>query len=63
MRIAIIGIRGIPVTYSAFETFAETFSLEMNKRGHDVTVYCRSKYVKRSNKKYHGEGKYISPNS
>lgn len=62
MRIAIIGIRGIPVTYSAFETFAETFSLEMNKRGHDVTVYCRSKYVKRSNKKYLGIKRIILPN-
>ena len=44
MKIAIIGIRGIPVIYSGFETLAEKLSLGLVKAGHKVTVYCRRGY-------------------
>ena len=37
-----MGIRGIPANYGGFETFAEALSERLVKRGHDVTVYCRS---------------------
>lgn len=54
MKIAIIGIRGIPVTYSAFETCAEVLSTELVKRGHQVFVYCRSGCIPKSMKVYKG---------
>ena len=39
MNIAIIGTRGIPNHYGGFEQFAEYFSIELVKSGHNVTVY------------------------
>lgn len=53
MNIAFIGIRGIPVVYSGYETFSEICATELVKRGHQITVYCRSAYVnpKKSNHK------------
>jgi glycosyltransferase involved in cell wall biosynthesis len=44
MRIAILGIRGIPANYGGFETFAEELSVRLAERGHAVTVYCRERY-------------------
>jgi glycosyltransferase involved in cell wall biosynthesis len=43
MRIALLGTRGIPANYGGFETFAEELSTRLVERGHDVTVYCRTK--------------------
>lgn len=54
MRFAILGTRGIPANYGGFETFAEELSRRLVKRGHDVTVYCRSHYVDRSLTEYDG---------
>ena len=54
MKIAIIGIRGIPVVYSAFETFAERLGIDLAKKRWNVTIYCRSKYVNRKKKAYKG---------
>jgi glycosyltransferase involved in cell wall biosynthesis len=45
MRIAILGTRGIPPRYGGFETFADEISRRLARRGHDVTVYCRSHYT------------------
>lgn len=42
MRIAILGTRGIPAAYGGFETFAEELAARLARRGHEVTVYCRS---------------------
>jgi glycosyltransferase involved in cell wall biosynthesis len=44
MRIAILGTRGIPASYGGFETFAEELSRRLVSRGHDVTVYCRTRH-------------------
>ena len=44
MRIAILGTRGIPASYGGFETFAEELSVRLVSRGHQVTVYCRSRH-------------------
>jgi glycosyltransferase involved in cell wall biosynthesis len=44
VRIALIGIRGIPANYGGFETFAEELSTRLVERGHEVTVYCREAY-------------------
>ena len=41
MKIALIGTRGIPATYSGFETAVEHLAHEFTARGHEVTVYCR----------------------
>jgi glycosyltransferase involved in cell wall biosynthesis len=50
MRIAFIGTRGVPASYSGFETCVEQVGRRMVERGHEVTVYCRaSHYQERSN--------------
>lgn len=54
MRLAILGIRGIPANYGGFETFAEELSKRLVHRGHDVTVYCRSHHVDSELKDYNG---------
>ena len=47
LRLAILGTRGIPACYGGFETFAEELGARLSARGHDVTVYGRSRYVPR----------------
>ncbi len=44
MRIALLGTRGIPANYGGFETFAEELSVRLVERGHQVTVYCRTRH-------------------
>lgn len=41
LDIGVFGIRGIPSTYSGFETFLTVLLPELAARGHQVTVYCR----------------------
>src|SRR5258705_11153156 len=41
MRIAMLGSRGVPATYSGPETAAEELGRRLVRRGHDVTVFCR----------------------
>jgi glycosyltransferase involved in cell wall biosynthesis len=41
MRIAVVGGRGIPSTYSGVETIVENLFAHFASRGHHVTVYCR----------------------
>lgn len=53
MKIAIIGVRGIPVIYSGFETLAEKLSLGLVERGHKVTVYGRHGLAPKA-KRYRG---------
>lgn len=45
LRIAMIGSRGIPASYSGFETAVENLSLRLVKAGHQVTVFCRSTHI------------------
>jgi glycosyltransferase involved in cell wall biosynthesis len=45
MKIAIMGIRGIPANYGGFETFIEQMAPRLAARGHDVTVYGRSNMI------------------
>ena len=45
MRIGILGTRGIPARYGGFETLAEELSAGLAARGHDVTVYTRTRYA------------------
>ncbi|HPO13887.1 MAG TPA: glycosyltransferase [Candidatus Hydrogenedentes bacterium] len=42
MKIAIIGIRGVPARYGGLETCAEEVGSRLAARGHEVICYCRS---------------------
>ncbi len=44
MKIALIGCRGIPARYGGFETLAEQLAMRLAAKGHEVIVYCRSRY-------------------
>jgi glycosyltransferase involved in cell wall biosynthesis len=54
MKLAILGIRGIPANYGGFETFAEELATRLAGRGHDVTVYGRPRYVPKTLTSYKG---------
>ena len=54
MRIALIGSRGIPARYSGFETFYEQLGSRLAARGHEVTVYNRSHFIKDVKDSYRG---------
>ncbi len=54
MKIAFLGSRGIPARYSGFETFYEELAVRLAGRGHDVTVYNRSHFIKDTGKEYRG---------
>lgn len=54
MRIAMLGTRGIPASYSGFETCVEELGRRLVERGHEVTVYCRSHHVKYEGTHYKG---------
>jgi glycosyltransferase involved in cell wall biosynthesis len=45
MNVAILGTRGIPASYSGFETAVEQITGRLTARGHRVTVYCRPHVV------------------
>lgn len=54
MRIAMLGTRGIPASYSGFETCVEELGSRLVKRGHQVTVYCRSHHMRYQDSHYKG---------
>lgn len=45
-KIAILGTRGIPASYSGFETSVQETSKQFVKYGYDVTVFCRANHYK-----------------
>ena len=45
MNIAVLGTRGIPASYSGFETAVEQITSRLAARGHKVSVYCRPHVV------------------
>lgn len=45
LRIALLGTRGIPASYSGFEQCVEQLGKRLVQRGHEVTVYCRSHHI------------------
>jgi len=54
MKIALLGTRGIPASYSGFETCVEQLGRRLVGRGHEVTVYCRSHHITYEGKHYKG---------
>jgi glycosyltransferase involved in cell wall biosynthesis len=45
MNVAVLGTRGIPASYSGFETAVEQITSRLVERGHTVSVYCRPHVV------------------
>jgi glycosyltransferase involved in cell wall biosynthesis len=54
MKIALLGTRGIPASYSGFETCVEELGARLVQRGHEVTVYCRSHHIRYDSTYYKG---------
>lgn len=45
MRIAMVGLRGLPATFGGIEKHVEELGWRLVAAGHDVTVYCRPSYA------------------
>ena len=45
LKVAMLGTRGIPASYSGFETFVEQLSVRLVERGHEVVVFNRFPFV------------------
>jgi glycosyltransferase involved in cell wall biosynthesis len=43
LRVAMVGQKGIPARYGGVETHVENIAVRLVARGHDVTVFCRSR--------------------
>jgi glycosyltransferase involved in cell wall biosynthesis len=54
IRIALLGTRGVPASYSGFETCVEQLGQRLAARGHHVTVYCRSHHTPYPGEMYKG---------
>src|SRR5215510_13245184 len=54
LRIAMLGTRGVPASYSGFETCAEELGARLAARGHAVSVYCRVPHITYSGTTYRG---------
>lgn len=54
MKIALLGTRGVPASYSGFETCVEELGSRLVQRGHQVTVYCRSHHITYDQPTYKG---------
>ncbi len=54
MKIAVLGTRGVPASYSGFETCAEELGWRLAQRGHQVMVYCRSHHIDYQRPTYRG---------
>ena len=60
MKVAIVGIRGLPNTYGGFETLAENLVEHLSDKI-DITVYCSSKDMPEKLANHNGAKlKYIS---
>ena len=54
MKIAILGIRGVPSGYSGYETFALELGPRLVERGHEVVAYCRRSLFPERTRTYRG---------
>jgi glycosyltransferase involved in cell wall biosynthesis len=62
LRIAILGSRGYPQTYSGYEVFVREIAPRLVSRGHEVIVYCRSSLFKERPEYYNGVRLIYLPN-
>lgn len=49
-----MGTRGVPASYSGFETAVEQLGRRLVARGHEVTVYCRTPHISYAGDTYLG---------
>jgi glycosyltransferase involved in cell wall biosynthesis len=56
LKIAMIGLRGVPATYGGVERAVEELSAALVTRGHEVTVYARSAYSEAGVRRHRGIG-------
>ena len=61
MRIAVIGVRGVPAAYSGLETEVDEVGSRLVARGHEVLVYCRRNCSKYSETHYKGMRRIVLP--
>jgi len=54
MKIAMIGLRGIPAKSGGVETVVENLAPLLVKKGCEVTVYCRKQYCEERPVEYKG---------
>ena len=54
MKIAMLGTRGVPASYSGFETCVEQLGARLVERGHEVLVYCRTHHITYPEPTYRG---------
>lgn len=60
LDIGVFGARGIPSTYSGYETFLTVLLPDLAARGHRVTMYCRAGEVESSGS-YRGVRRVVLP--
>ncbi|WP_169237262.1 glycosyltransferase [Candidatus Roseilinea sp. NK_OTU-006] len=53
-NLALVGTRGVPASYSGFETCAENLGVRLVQRGHRVTVYNRAHHIHFAEPTYKG---------
>jgi glycosyltransferase involved in cell wall biosynthesis len=61
MRIAVIGIRGVPAAYSGLETEVDEVGSRLVARGHELLVYCRRGSSDYSGSHYKGMRRIVLP--
>ncbi len=54
LRVAMIGLRGVPATYGGVERAVEELAAHLAARGHDITVYARAAYSERGLQSHRG---------
>src|SRR5690242_20135634 len=54
LRVAMIGLRGIPATYGGVERAVEELSAALADRGHRVTVFARRAYADETVRSHRG---------
>lgn len=61
MKIAVIGIKGIPAKYGGFETCVDETSHRLAKKGIEINVFCRNPFTTEKISKYRGvKLKYVA---
>ncbi len=61
LRIAMIGIRGVPANYGGLEECAEQVGTRLAARGHEVLVYCRKGTYDDAAREYKGISRVVLP--
>jgi glycosyltransferase involved in cell wall biosynthesis len=61
LRIAMLGMRGVPANYGGLETVAEEVGARMVERGHRVTAYCRAHNSSTDEKTHRGVRRVVLP--